>query len=101
MYKLQRNNLPFWSPSFLRFGVFLWGVSKYLPHVITVHEQGKSKDENGKGCVKPKRDLEQYVFKPLEKTGDGKKRGKIKVKHRQKKRQTLKNTCNYYEILMY
>ena len=93
MYKLQRNSLPFWSPSFLRFGVFLWGVSKYLPHVITVHEQGKSKqDENGKGCVKPKRDLEQYVFKPLEKTGDGKKkRGKIKVKHRQNKANTKKH----------
>ena len=58
-FNSQRNVfLPFWSPSFLRFGVFLWGVSKYLPHVITVHEQGKSKDENGKGCVKPKRDLE-------------------------------------------
>ena len=75
---------PFWC--------FLWCVSKYLPHVITVHEQGKSKDENGKGCVKPKRDLEQYVFKPLEKTGDGeKKRGKIKVKHRQNKANTKKH----------
>ena len=33
----------------------------------------------------------QYVFKPLEKTGDGKKkRGKIKVKHRQNKANTKK-----------